>query len=90
VLASNPNQRYEVKIRKIERLNNEILNGKLVGQLAYIHQAKKYSELRRKVLKSGIFKLEKLDKHKLFVSIDCHKLFEQAIEKNIFLEICSN
>lgn len=86
VATANPMARYDTKIRKLELLNPEIYkNGKALGEIFNIHAAKKYSQERRSCLKKGIFKLDKPEKHKVFVSLEFYKLFEQTIEKNIVL-----
>lgn len=85
VTPNNPMQRYECSIKKIEILNQEMFNGKLVRPIDDIHAARKFSVERRKTLKKGIFKTEKPEKHRLFLSLDYNKLFEQTIEKNIVL-----
>lgn len=79
-------QRYEPKIRKIEHLNPQVFaSGKLLSAIDDIHSAKKFSSERRKTIKKGVFKLDKPDKHRLFLSLEYYKLFEQTIEKNIVL-----
>ena len=85
VSAANPMERYETTIRKLEQLNQQVFNAKLLYPIDDIHAAKKFSEERRKILKKGIFKLEKPEKHRLFLSLDYYRLFEQTIEKNVVL-----
>ena len=51
-----------------------------------IHAAKKFNEERRNTIKKGIFKLEKPEKHQLFMSIDYFKIYEKIIEQNIVLK----
>lgn len=71
-----------MKFERVEKLNRLIWkNGKVVGDIPSIVQAKEYYQKKRGELDDNIFLLNKAEKYKVYLTKSFNEMFQSTLAK---------